>query len=235
MPDCCMHQGSRGSKAPFYSHRTDNHEHSCLGREGAEERPSPSLPCTPLPEIDTLGKNFHRLRASVKVRGWGESVWKMPFGNRERKAGTQAGSTGRQRRRKTVGPVTRERDRIKKWEENYPLARGLALHGPLPHLSPHLGGNSVAPRCLQKWGVGEAWAAEVFSVPAATTELWMCPVIGARAQEGLLSTHSPGHSVHAYQGLHRSPGLCPRWQGDGLHPCFHGSHCLNGGDRHFTS
>lgn len=68
MPDCCMHQRTRGSRAPFYIHQMDQHEHDCLGGERAGERPSSSLLFKALPEIDTLGKNFHRLWASVKVR-----------------------------------------------------------------------------------------------------------------------------------------------------------------------
>ena len=62
----------------------------------------------------------------------------MPFGSRVMKAETQAGSTGRPRRRKNMGVVTGERDGITKCEENHPQARGLAPRGPLPHLSPHL-------------------------------------------------------------------------------------------------
>lgn len=60
----------RGAGPPSASHQVDRREHTCLGGEGAEEeRPSSSsLLFISLPEIDDLGKSFHRLRAGVKVR-----------------------------------------------------------------------------------------------------------------------------------------------------------------------
>lgn len=61
-------QGRRGFRAAFYIHQMDDREHTCLGGERTGERPSSSLLFMSLPEIDTLGKNFHRLRATVKVR-----------------------------------------------------------------------------------------------------------------------------------------------------------------------
>lgn len=100
-----------------------------------EERPS-FLLFILLPVINALGKNLQRLRASVMVRRWGRGCERMLFWRRERRAESQAGSIGCQRRRKKVGAVTGEAGTIKKYEENHPLARGLAplVSHPASHL-----------------------------------------------------------------------------------------------------
>lgn len=128
----CRHRRPRGCQAPCYAHQMDDSEHDCQGGERTEQRPSSSSLFMSLPEIDALGKNFHKLRASVKVRSWGERVWKMAFYSGVVKAETQAGSRESLGRRKNMGAVTKERDGIKKCEENYPRARSWLRMVPCP-------------------------------------------------------------------------------------------------------